>query len=262
MTTYVKSTTIVPLPKQNNITCLNDYCPIAHTSIVMKCFERTFMSHIKKANPNRDLAAGSWTSSQAEPRQNLYQNIAHNDSEHMGTPKAVCSVHSCTPSSHIQLRPPFLRNPRTFGLSSKLLSSFNRCTVESILAMSITVWYGNCTIQDRKALQGVINMSQFNCGAAFPPLQDIYNTWVTNKAHNIIKDRSTHCSHSCRRYMSGKTTKKTVSTHRPSGWITNYCTLYCEYSTLYIRTFWVLALFYLVCTSIVKFVPLVLFKVR
>ncbi|KAK3524971.1 hypothetical protein QTP86_011789 [Hemibagrus guttatus] len=37
--TCFKSTIIIPLPKKNAVTCLNDYSPIALTSIVMKCFE-------------------------------------------------------------------------------------------------------------------------------------------------------------------------------------------------------------------------------
>lgn len=50
--TCFKTTTIVPLPKKNTVTCLNDYRPIALTSIVMKCFERIIMTHIKKTIPD------------------------------------------------------------------------------------------------------------------------------------------------------------------------------------------------------------------
>ena len=46
--TCFKTTTIVPLPKKNTITYLNDYCPNTFTSTEMKCFERIIMSHIKK----------------------------------------------------------------------------------------------------------------------------------------------------------------------------------------------------------------------
>ena len=41
-----------------------------------------------------------------------------------------------------------LRKLRKFALSTKLLSNFNRCTVESLLTNSITVWFGNCTVQE------------------------------------------------------------------------------------------------------------------
>ena len=104
----------------------------------------------------------------------------------------------------------FLRKLRKFGLSTKLLSNFYRCTVESILTNSITVWFGNCTVQERKALQRVIKTAQYICGAAFPSLQDIYKTRVTKRAQNITKD-TTHPQHtlftllpSGRRYGSVK----------------------------------------------------------
>ncbi|MCI4378698.1 hypothetical protein PGIGA_G00218730 [Pangasianodon gigas] len=46
-----KSTTIVPLPKKNTVTCLNDYRPLALTPAAMKCFERIVMTHIKRTIP-------------------------------------------------------------------------------------------------------------------------------------------------------------------------------------------------------------------
>ncbi|KAK3518537.1 hypothetical protein QTP70_001502 [Hemibagrus guttatus] len=49
--TCFKSTTIIPLPKKNTVTCLNDYRPIALIPIAMKCFERIIMSHIKRNIP-------------------------------------------------------------------------------------------------------------------------------------------------------------------------------------------------------------------
>ena len=44
--TCFKQTTIVPVPKKTNVTCLNDYRPVALTSVSMKCFERLVMAHI------------------------------------------------------------------------------------------------------------------------------------------------------------------------------------------------------------------------
>ena len=52
MPTCFKTTTILPLPKKNTITCLNNYRPIAITSTVMKCSERIIMTHIKKTMPD------------------------------------------------------------------------------------------------------------------------------------------------------------------------------------------------------------------
>ena len=38
--TCFKQTTIVPVPKNTKATCLNDYRPVALTSVAMKCFEK------------------------------------------------------------------------------------------------------------------------------------------------------------------------------------------------------------------------------
>ena len=35
----------VPVPKNTKVTCLNDYQPVALTSVAMKCFERLVMAH-------------------------------------------------------------------------------------------------------------------------------------------------------------------------------------------------------------------------
>ena len=44
--TCFKQTTIVPVPKNTKASCLNDYRPVALTSVAMKCFERLVMAHI------------------------------------------------------------------------------------------------------------------------------------------------------------------------------------------------------------------------
>ena len=44
--TCFKQTTIVPVPKEAKVTFLNDYRPIALTSVVIKYFERLVMVHI------------------------------------------------------------------------------------------------------------------------------------------------------------------------------------------------------------------------
>ncbi|CDQ55918.1 unnamed protein product [Oncorhynchus mykiss] len=41
-----KRATIVPVPKKAKVTELNDYRPVALTSVIMKCFERLVKDHI------------------------------------------------------------------------------------------------------------------------------------------------------------------------------------------------------------------------
>jgi len=47
-----KAATIVPVPKQSNASLLNDYRPVALTSIPAKCLERLVITHIKSAIPS------------------------------------------------------------------------------------------------------------------------------------------------------------------------------------------------------------------
>ena len=39
------------MPKNTKVTCLNDYRPVALTSVAMKCFERLVMAHINTIIP-------------------------------------------------------------------------------------------------------------------------------------------------------------------------------------------------------------------
>ncbi len=48
----LKSTTIIPVPNKSLLSCLNDYCPIALTPIIMKCFARLVMHNFKTSLPN------------------------------------------------------------------------------------------------------------------------------------------------------------------------------------------------------------------
>ncbi|KAI4887968.1 hypothetical protein NFI96_018257 [Prochilodus magdalenae] len=49
--TSLKATTIIPVPKKSSVSCLNGYRPVALTPIIMKCFERLVMRHIKTLLP-------------------------------------------------------------------------------------------------------------------------------------------------------------------------------------------------------------------
>lgn len=43
-----KESIIIPVPKKSPVTCLNDYRPIALTSVLMKCLERLVFDYIKR----------------------------------------------------------------------------------------------------------------------------------------------------------------------------------------------------------------------
>ncbi|XP_078259720.1 uncharacterized protein LOC144595825 [Rhinoraja longicauda] len=52
VSTRVKKTTIIPVPKKGKTSRLNDHLPAALTSTIMKCFERLVMEHIKSCPPS------------------------------------------------------------------------------------------------------------------------------------------------------------------------------------------------------------------
>jgi hypothetical protein len=81
-----------------------------------------------------------------------------------------------------------------FGLSSKTLTNFYRCIIESILSGCITAWYGNCITHKRRALQRVVRSAQCITGGKLPALQDSDNAQRHRKARKIIKDNN-HPSH-------------------------------------------------------------------
>eukprot|EP00061_Rhincodon_typus_P003380 g19942.t1 len=49
--TCFKKTTILPVTKKTHTVCLNDYRPVALTSIIMKCFKTLVMAHINSSFP-------------------------------------------------------------------------------------------------------------------------------------------------------------------------------------------------------------------
>ncbi len=49
--TSFKKSVIIPVPKNSKPSCLNDSCPVALTSIVMKVFERLLKNHICSSIP-------------------------------------------------------------------------------------------------------------------------------------------------------------------------------------------------------------------
>jgi hypothetical protein len=51
MQTCFKQTNTVPVPKNTKVTCLNNYRPVALTSVAMKCFEKLVMGHINTIIP-------------------------------------------------------------------------------------------------------------------------------------------------------------------------------------------------------------------
>jgi gmma-aminobutyric acid receptor subunit gamma len=110
------------------------------------------------------------------------------------TDKLKWSMHTDSVVKKVPLQLFKLRRLKEFGLTPKTLTSFYRCTIESILSGCITDWYGNCTTHNCKALQRVVRSAQCITWGKLPALQDTYNTRCHRKAKKIIKDNN-HPSH-------------------------------------------------------------------
>ncbi len=84
-----------------------------------------------------------------------------------------------------------LRQLRKLRVSPAILKTFYSGTIESVLTQCISVWYGNISNQDCKALQRVVCLAECISGSALPSLQDIYLKRCKSRAAQITKD-STH----------------------------------------------------------------------
>ncbi|KAK1795642.1 hypothetical protein P4O66_001133 [Electrophorus voltai] len=82
----------------------------------------------------------------------------------------------------------FLRCLRDFRLPSKVLWNFCICTIESILTGNITVRFGNCTKQNRQALQCMVHSAEPITPMELPDLQTIYYKRCQTKARRTVKD--------------------------------------------------------------------------
>ncbi len=69
---------------------------------------------------------------------------------------------------------------------------------------TISVWYGNSSNQDCKALQRVVRLAERISGSTLPSLQDIYLKRCKSRTAKIIKDSNHPGNHLFRLLPSGK----------------------------------------------------------
>ncbi len=97
-----------------------------------------------------------------------------------------------------------LRQLRKFRVSPAILKTFYSGAIESVLTQCISVWYGNSSKQDCKALQRVVRLAERISGSALPSLQVIYLKRCKSRAVKIIKDSNHPGNHLFRLLPSGK----------------------------------------------------------
>ncbi len=225
-----KKFTIVPIPKKNKITCLNDWRPIALTPIFSKCFvkfaddttviglitdndETAYREEVSTLTKwcqenhlslNIDKTKELVVDYRRQSREHTPITIDKTPVERVSSFKFLCihitedltwSAHTDAVLKKAHQRLFFLRRLRKFGTIPRILRSFYTCTVHSILTGCITAWFGNSTAGNRRALQRVVRTARHIVGGELPSLQDIYTRRCTRKARRIIKD-SSHPSHS------------------------------------------------------------------
>ncbi|XP_053699525.1 uncharacterized protein LOC128746481 [Synchiropus splendidus] len=140
-----KSSTIIPVPKKTRITGLNDYRPVALTSVLMKSFERLVLSHLK-----------SITASHLDSLQFAYRANRSVD-------------HAVNQALHFVLE--HLDSPGTYARI--LFVDFSSAIIQSILTSSITVWCNSATSRDKSRLQRIVRSAEKVMGCSLPPLQDL-----------------------------------------------------------------------------------------
>ncbi len=69
--------------------------------------------------------------------------------------------------------------------------NFYSGAIESVLTQCISVWYGNSSNQDCKALQRVVRLAERISGSTLPSLQDIYLKRLQSRAVKIIRTQIT-----------------------------------------------------------------------
>ncbi|KAI5613979.1 gastrula zinc finger protein XlCGF28.1-like [Silurus asotus] len=252
-----KQSTIVPVPKKPQ---LNDYRPVALTSVVMKCFKRLVIDFITASLPDTldPLHWRSWDtvvvgliSNNDEmaylqevknlqrwcQENNLLLNVSKTKElivdfstkqERSYQPLNICgtpvervdsfrylgvhitkdlswSCHINTLVKKARQRLYHLRRLRDFKLPSQVLKTFYTCTIESVLTGSITSWFGNSTMQDRRALQRVVRSAKRTIHTELPDLQDIYST-----SRKEIQHLATWCNNNNLLLNTSKTKKLIV----------------------------------------------------
>lgn len=84
-----------------------------------------------------------------------------------------------------QQRLHFQRILKKNNMEEKLLLSFYRCSIESVLTYCISVWFTSCTAGERSALQRVVNTAQKIIGCVLLPLEELCRSCCLRKTSSI-----------------------------------------------------------------------------
>ncbi|XP_077979368.1 uncharacterized protein LOC144434757 [Glandiceps talaboti] len=113
----------------------------------------------------------------------------------------------------------FLRRLRSFRVSQGLLIKFYRAVIESVLTLSIIVWWGNATVDDRKRLNRIVNTASSIIGCQLPSLNELYNAQVKERAQSIVKDDFHPARNLLQLMRSGERYRSIKSVIRDLSWL-------------------------------------------
>ncbi len=115
-------------------------------------------------------------------------------------------------------------------MPQELLKQFCSAIIESVLCISITVWFSSATKSDLRRLRRVVRTAERIIGTTLPTLQELYSSRESKKAGKITLDPS-HPAHSLfellpsgRRYRALSTrTIVDMHTHNCLHYILHFC---------------------------------------
>ena len=82
----------------------------------------------------------------------------------------------------------FLRKLKSFRVKKRILISFYRSIVESVLTSSITVWFDRATVLDLYKLQSVVRHAERLIDTRLPTLNELYLHRMSVKTSKIMKE--------------------------------------------------------------------------
>ncbi|XP_055521600.1 uncharacterized protein LOC129715774 [Leucoraja erinacea] len=132
-------------------------------------------------------------------RVNCFKYLGVHISEDM-----TWASHASALVSKVRQRLYHLRQLRKFRVSLRILQCFYAAAVESILSGNITIWFGNCSAKDKKALQRVVRSAERTMGTSLAPLQELYIRRCNSRANNIMRDPFHPCNGLFQLLRSGK----------------------------------------------------------
>ena len=81
-----------------------------------------------------------------------------------------------------------LQKLRNVGVDSKILQTYYRCCVESLLTASFICWYGSLGVKSKRVLNDVVNVCSKVIGMRQFGMQELYDRRVKRKASKIASD--------------------------------------------------------------------------